>query len=926
MIFLWKSILVLLNNKKVFFYLTNRYKYILYSDYMSVRYVLIVLYSSMFIQMNNIDVNKEDWIKSIRKIYSAVNELIEILGKDIAERGYDKEKLEKKVQAYANYLGDTQAWDALIKWKNKDKDKDLLFDKVQDDVSNIVFLSTSKDDADNARKALRQLSDVTSADVVNVLRSCIDDGWKVGKRTRYAKKKLIMNNVSSIYEKEETNNWVDLYYNFVHWKYQVLYGDKIYTTKRESSEKKQEHDSHGGVKVEETGDAKVEQIDENPMELEGVEITTNNIDDAGNATEQHEKFAEQFEQPKMMDEQKFGKLEDEIEWSEENIIAELKKIQDMEWYEELKRCNSVEFSFLAQQLLRSPKAVDLLKIISKENVWNKERLNDEFRSILLELSVWFMVNTKDFDEWAEKLKVKTTEGEHESFGWIKLALSKGMWINYTDLNNLKTISEYIAFISCINNVKNSVIDATRRIKWTKRWSLMSLINMKKSDFDIYLDIEKRLIKLLCEKLNDFENLKEEKSSKKMKELEDAIKSDFNLLISKNDKGEYSLAESVKKEVIHLIKQKNEESIGWLICLFLPVFIKMWIFAKNNSDFAHNRFEYIDASNFACKENESLYNITDSVIKYVINWKVIELKISKLKDFGYTTLLKRHYYHFKNVVLYAIYKSIMENNDWVYGVELEPKEDTENKPSLVIYDVCTRGQQFFEDSHYDDSLQKIFEEDLEINNDNSVQLEPIAVQEKNKTDGNSEVNKTQLNGEEDMFSGDDTVSIDKRNLKEGEEKYKVKCGETEGEKKKGKKKKVNERKENVEKSIMVDDIIDFYVKNDGERERLKSLKKNGKRDQRDCPMLRGLYKIKISKPDFKKWVSFGLVIMADIVWEKIGKKIGKPCSEPWFKALFEGLKKIIIEKLEIDKNFATNEGRLQDVAVINDQIKKLKEGE
>ena len=84
----------------------------------------------MFVQMNNIDINKENWIKTIRKFYSAVNELIDILGKDMNEWGYDRETMEKKIQAYVNYFDDAKEWDELAKWKNNDEDKDLLFDKI----------------------------------------------------------------------------------------------------------------------------------------------------------------------------------------------------------------------------------------------------------------------------------------------------------------------------------------------------------------------------------------------------------------------------------------------------------------------------------------------------------------------------------------------------------------------------------------------------------------------------------------------------------------------------------------------------------------------------------------------------------------------------------------------------------------------------
>lgn len=356
--------------------------------------------------MDNIDVNKENWIKFIRELYSAVNELVDILGRDISGWEYDKETLDKKIQAYISYFSDNKEWEWLAKWKNNDEDRDFLFNKVQDDVSDIMSLSTSKEDADKARKALRQLSDATSTEVVDVLRGCLDDGWKTGEHTRYAKKKLIMNNVSSIYEKEETSNWAELYYNLVHWKYQILNGDKIYTTKRGGSEKKQELDLKESVSVKEVWDSTMEQIEENAGEKPiNVETIGGDADQTGvleEVVEQHENILGQSNQLKTIDEKskvENERLEDEFQWSEEKVIEELEKIQNIEGFKELQRCNDVELSFLVQQLLKSTGTIDLLKKISvsEGNEWNNEELLLEFKSKLSELFKNFVVNPNYFN-------------------------------------------------------------------------------------------------------------------------------------------------------------------------------------------------------------------------------------------------------------------------------------------------------------------------------------------------------------------------------------------------------------------------------------------------------------------------------------------------------------------------------------------------
>ena len=280
-----------------------------------------MFYYFMFVYMKNINIIKKEWVKTIRKLYSAVNELLDILGRDVSEWGYDKEKLERKVQAYVNYLGDTKEWEELTKRKDSNEDKDLLLDKVQDDVLDIMSLSTSREDADKARKALRQLSNVTSADVMDVLNSCIDDGWRVGKSTRYAKKKLVMNSVPSIYEKEETNNWADLYYNVVHWRYQILNWDKIYTTKRGGVPKAQEVDSQENweekVWVSVTGEIG-EDIGEIPVVSETVEVADQKevaeeaVEKREESEGQHERVDTIENQPKEENKQ----IEEEAEWSE----------------------------------------------------------------------------------------------------------------------------------------------------------------------------------------------------------------------------------------------------------------------------------------------------------------------------------------------------------------------------------------------------------------------------------------------------------------------------------------------------------------------------------------------------------------------------------------------------------------------------------
>ena len=840
----------------------------------------------MFVLMNNININKENWIKTVRRLYSAVNELIDILSRDISERGFNKKELEEKIQAYVNYFDDNKEF---TKLKNSDKDKNFLASKVKDDLINLTILSSSKEDAVNAKDALEQLSDVTSTDVMDVLKSCIDDGWKVGKYTKYAKKKLIMNNVPSIYEKEETNNWTELYYNVVHWKYQILQGDKIYTTKRGSVEKKQDVDLQ---EIWETGkvvDTTKEQIEKttriNDIKLEDVENELSDTVDVEKATEQPKKIDTMSEMQKEENKQ----LEGGVEWSEERIIDELKKIQDVEWYEDLKRCNDVELPFLAKQLLKSDEAIELLKSISisKNSEWNEEELKLKFKSVLDKLLANIMVNTKYFDEWSEELKSKTAWSK--SFEEIKKDLSKELWIDQTALNNLKTISEYMSFISFINSIKNSVINVNKKIKWVWRWSLASLLNKCKKECEdnkikdelkIRLKMNERVNEYLGWLLNDeiglFESLcekeeakeKENKaSSDKMEKLKNKIESDFDLLVLKDGEGgvlkdgegNCLLSEIVKKRVSDLVfdyRNKGELNIDGLKSIFSPVFVKMWMFSKNNDDYPHDRLNFVDIDNFTCEEKEAWWNITYPVIKYVINWETIELKISKLKDFQHTvSWLTHNYYIFKNVVLYAISKTIEEHGDKCpYGIDYNKDcKDDKIIPYLMVYDNFEGGNQFFEDSHYGKKLQKFFEGNLEVNNDNN--------------------------------------PTEKKSIEKEGEKGKVKGKERKGEsqkkwKGKGKKDKVSEWKENAE-NLTIEDIVDFYVNNKDEREKLKDLKKKGRRDQRDCSTMRRDYKVKIKD---KKGI--GLWDMEKIV---IGTVSSKPYIDKNFDKFLEELNRLISKK-------------------------------
>lgn len=868
----------------------------------------------MFVQMNNIDINKENWIKTIRKFYSAVNELIDILGKDMNEWGYDRETMEKKIQAYVNYFDDAKEWDELAKWKNNDEDKDLLFDKVQDDVLNIMSLSTSKEDANKARKALKQLSDATSTDVMDVLKGCIDDGWKTGEHTRHAKKKLIMNNVSSIYEKEETNNWTELYYNVVHWKYQILHGDKIYTTKRGSSEKNLELDLQDSVKVEEARDSKTWQIEENITKLEDVETKVYNAEEAGEIIKESGKVAEQSEQPGTIDEQQKWKdeqLEDEVELSEENIIEKLKKIQDMEGYKELERCNDAEFLFLAQQLLKSSEAIDLLKKISvlEGNEWSNEELISEFKSMIDKLFANFSVSVKHFDEWPKILGVKDEDGKDKSFELIKSDFLHALWLRRISIDNLKTISEYMAFICFMNNIKNSVIETRNQIRWkTWAWTLKYLLWREKEDEEIKSDIEEYLIKLLDRKIIEFEGLKQKESgrligkgsSRKMEKLKMEIELDFDSLVSKNSEGKYSLKQSVKNEIENLVNNRNQEDIdiNWLMKLFLPVFIKIWIFGKANDDYSHHWFEYVDTT------------IKNPVVKYVINWRTIVLDISRLKNFKDTVArpsLIHYYYDFKNVVLYAIYKTIKENNDCPYGVEL--RKDDHDKPTLTVYNKeGGRGGLFFEDSHYDTNLEKIFDEgDLVANNGSNTFTqsdswdagESAIWEERDEVESGNAATGIQAGGESGTESVDASyVSSTKTTENHEWENSRVEDGVNEVEKpRKGKKEKENnvtEGKEKVKESITIEDIIDFYANGINELERLKSLKKAGSGDQRNLTDMREKYIIKISKPG-KKWITLRLDAIVGMVCEATGKKVNKPFSEKWFNTFLGELKKLIENK-------------------------------
>lgn len=853
--------------------------------------------------MDNINVNKKDWIKTIRRLYSAVNELVGILGKDVSERGYDKNTLEKKIQAYVNYFDDTKK---LIKWENGDRDSLII--KVEDDVSDIVSLSSSKEDARNARKALRELSDVASLDLMDVLKSCIDDGWKVGKYTRYAKKKLIMNNVPSIYEKEETNNWTELYYNVVHWKYQILHWDKIYTTKRETTEKMQEIDSQENWEIEKTVDVTTEQMEEttgiNPIKLEDVEKESSDIESVEKAVDQLKKIDTKEENEK---------LEDGVEWSEEKIIDELKKIQNIDWYQELKRCNDVEFSFLAKQLLKSSEPIDLLKKIYKSgnSEWNMEEVNLGFKNILDKLLANFAVNTEYFGEWIEKLGIKMRGGVFKSFELIKSDLSTELWIDEIILDNLKTISEYMAFICCINNIKNSVINVNKKIKWVWNWSLQSLLNKcekkckdnKINDepeirLEMYETVNKYLGLLLSDEIREFEKLRKEikERSDKMEELGNKIESDFELLVLKDGKGEFlyeewncKLSKSVQKKVSDLIldyRKNGELNIDDVMYLFLPVFIKMWMFSKNNDIYPHNWLNLVDINNFTCEEKEAWWNITYPVIKYVINWETIELNISKLKDFEFkSNPLTHYYYNFKNVVLYAICKTIGEYDNCPYDFDYK---DDGGKPWLVVLDKSSYGDQFCEDSHCSKVLYRIFDEGLEGDNKDNMQFSSLVAQKKDKTVGGGEVSWIQKNGERIIENiepslEDSTKLVEEENPEGKWKNDKVKAEEkVEGKQKPEKKgeNKAIERKESTE-NITIEDIIDFYVNNNDERKKLKNLGENGKKEQRKN------YKVKIKN---KKWI--GLWEIEKIVF---GKSSSKPYIDKYFDKILAKLKRLISER-------------------------------
>lgn len=836
--------------------------------------------------MDNIDVNKENWIKSIRELYSAVNELVDILGRDISGWEYDKETLDKKIQAYISYFSDNKEWEWLAKWKNNDEDRDFLFNKVQDDVSDIMSLSTSKEDADKARKALRQLSDATSTEVVDVLRGCLDDGWKTGEHTRYAKKKLIMNNVSSIYEKEETSNWAELYYNLVHWKYQILNGDKIYTTKRGGSEKKQELDLKESVSVKEVWDSTMEQIEENAGEKPiNVETIGGDADQTGvleEVVEQHENISGQSNQLKTIDEKskvENERLEDEFQWSEEKVIEELENFQNIEGFKELQRCNDVELSFLVQQLLKSTGTIDLLKKISvsEGNEWNNEELLLEFKSKLSELFKNFVVNPNYFNshDINEEITWKT---------WFrlmkkKLCTSLWLWKINDGINELKTISEYMSFIWCLSNIKNSVIETKNQIRWTRwMWALQYLLWQKKEKFEICSDVEKYLIRLLCRKIEEFENLKKDKSSIEMKRLEKAIESDFNSLISKNSEGNYSLKECVIDEIKNLVENKKNVDINWLMDLFLPVFIKIWVLNKANDTYSHRWIEHI-----------RFY----PVIKYVINWKAIELSIAQLKNFKETVrpALIFDYFDFKNVVLYAIYKTIKESKDCPYAIELE-KDDYGNS-SFTVYDKRTRGEQYFEDSHYGNKLEKVFDrEKLVVNNDSNsssstnTQIDTVYVRESTISHETVEVNNVlaeiQMNREERGDSSDEAVEIRVDNVKD--ERNEVETPKKM--KNKWKQKQVPEWNDNI-RSVTIEDIINFY-KDDNNRRGLENLRKV-EGVQKDYADLRKKYVIKINKQGCKKRISLKLENIAEIV---CGEKISKPYMDKRFDKIFDKLSNLL----------------------------------
>ena len=847
-----------------------------------------MFYYFMFVYMKNINIIKKEWVKTIRKLYSAVNELLDILGRDVSEWGYDKEKLERKVQAYVNYLGDTKEWEELTKRKDSNEDKDLLLDKVQDDVLDIMSLSTSREDADKARKALRQLSNVTSADVMDVLNSCIDDGWRVGKSTRYAKKKLVMNSVPSIYEKEETNNWADLYYNVVHWRYQILNWDKIYTTKRGGLPKAQEVDPQENweekVWVSVTGEIG-EDIGEIPVVSETVEVADQKevaeeaVEKREESEGQHERVDTIENQPKEENKQ----IEEEVEWSEKKVIEELMKIQNVEWFEELQRCNDVEFSFLAQQLLKFPETIDLLKKIPGDKEWNME----EFKSIIDKLLAKFTVNEERFDEWAKILGVKDRDGNIKSFESVKLDLSRQLWIDKEAIDSFKNISEYITFISCLNNIKNSVMGVVKMITWKGKNSLTHLLNWE-NEVEVILKVKKYFIDSLCEKIWEMKNKSE---------------LGFDSLLKVGEKG-YSLSKSVEVEIAHLVKHRNnqeekEKSVECLICLFLPVFIKKWIFESKNDIFAHHWLNYVDISGLANESYNVWWKVVDPNIKYKINWKIIELWISKLKNFAYKSDLKNNYYDFKHIVLYSIYETIKGKSDCPYWVNIWPKVDKKDMPSIEVFDVCAMGGQFYEDSHFGECLEKFFENNWAFNKIGGVQSDSWDVgdsttaQERIEGDVCEKLADIQTGREEIMeateaslVSGTETIE---ERIIEGEWENDIVEVIGQNEEKQKSKNKKNKRQNNVSewndnvKNVTIEDIISFYANND-ERAKLKTLKKKGGSDQRDCSKLREDYKIRIVKPGFKKWILIGLKTIADKIGEKTGNKINKPYTHKWFDTI------------------------------------------
>ena len=841
--------------------------------------------------MNNINISNEEWVKTIRKLYSAVNELLDILGRDVREWGYDKEKLDRKVQAYVNYLGDTKEWEELNKREDSDEDKDLLLDKVQDDVLDIMSLSTSREDADKARKALKQLSVVTSADVMDVLNSCIEDGWKVGKSTRYAKKKLVMNSVPSIYEKEETNNWADLYYNVVHWRYQILNWDKIYTTKRGGVQKTQEVNPQESWEEDEwvsvTGEIG-ENIGEIPVVFKTVEVADQkeeaeeDVEKREESEGQHERADTIENQPKEENKQ----IEEEVEWSEKKVIEELMKIQNVEWFEELQRCNDVEIPFLAREISESPKAIELLRKISlsEGDEWNNKEINSEFKRMLDKLFVSFTVNAKYFHEWPKELGIKSN-GKLKTFRKIRSDFMRELWLNGADILGLETVSEYMAFISCMNNIKNSIIETKHKIMWEGKNSLRYLLKWK-DEGEIRWKLRDYLINLLRGKIKVFEDLKESSKKslwKKMEILKMQIELDFDSLIKKN-LDEYSLSKSVEDELNKLVDERNHGNINidWLMDLFMPVFIKMWILDKAYDSYPYHWFKYVDTT------------LSRPIIKYVINWKTIELSISKLKDIGYKdSRLSHYYFDFKNVILYAIYKSIKENDGCPYEFKFG---NGKGVSSFWIRDVYSGGDQFVENSHFGDCLKKFFDEEKRVI-DGDTQIEPldtgefIVGQEWAEVENGDEVAETQADVGESRENREvpEVSSIEftwEENVGGEWADNTAKDGGDEEEKPKNKKNKrqnnVFEWNDNV-KNVTIEDIISFYANND-ERAKLKTLKKKGGSDQRDCSKLREDYKIKIIKPGFKKWILIGLKTIADKIWERTGNKINKPYTHKWFDTI------------------------------------------